>query len=94
MPDSGDSNVIIHAAAPRDFAVGVFGARLVTQHYAFDAPRFLQPRENLAEGYASFLRDEVKRPEVVVLVAEQARRVVGYTYAAIEPSRADHHVKK
>jgi hypothetical protein len=86
MPDFGDANVIIRAAAPRDFnAVRIFGARLVTQHYAFDAARFLQPRENLAEGYASFLRDEVKRPEVVVLVAEQARRIVGCTYAAIEP---------
>jgi ribosomal protein S18 acetylase RimI-like enzyme len=81
-----DSDIIVRAAAPGDFeAVGALGARLVEVHYAFDQPRFLEPSGNLAEGYASFLRAETKRPGVTVLVAERAGRIVGYAYAAIEP---------
>ncbi len=39
----------------------------------------------LPEGYASFLRAESTRKSVAVFVAELDGRIVGYTYAAIEP---------
>lgn len=81
-----DSDIIIRTAASGDFdAAGALGARLVQVHYAFDRPRFMEPGDGLAEGYASFLRAESRRPGVAVFVAEWDGRIVGYTYAAIEP---------
>jgi ribosomal protein S18 acetylase RimI-like enzyme len=89
--DSGSGSdsepaVVIRPAGPDDFdAVGAFGAALVRMHYAFDARRFMRPGSGLAEGYSEFLEAESARRGVIVLVAEEAGRVVGYAYAAIEP---------
>jgi GNAT superfamily N-acetyltransferase len=96
-PDSGshsqsrsgagpDPDVVIRPARREDFdAAGAFGAALVQAHYAFDARRFMRPGDGLAEGYAEFLEAESSRRSVRVLVAEEAGRIVGYAYAAIEP---------
>lgn len=87
MADPASDLVIRPAERPDFAAVGDLGAALVRLHYAFDRQRFLAPGDGdgLAEGYGEFLRSEARRRGVVVLVAEQAGRIVGYVYAAIEP---------
>jgi ribosomal protein S18 acetylase RimI-like enzyme len=70
-------------AADRD-SIGRLGALLVTEHYEFDPKRFLAPRPNMAETYGNFLISQTSRPEMIVLVAEQAGEIVGYAYAGME----------
>lgn len=70
-------------AADRD-SIGHLGALLVTEHYEFDPKRFLAPRPNMAETYGNFLISQTSRPEMIVLVAEQAGEIVGYAYAGME----------
>src|SRR5215203_239278 len=53
---------------------------------AFDAQRFLSPGDAPEKGYASFLRSQLRRPDVVVFVATlDDGEVAGYVYAGIEP---------
>jgi ribosomal protein S18 acetylase RimI-like enzyme len=76
-------NVRPAVAADRD-SIGRLGALLVTEHYEFDPKRFLAPRPNMAETYGNFLISQTSRPEMIVLVAEQAGEIVGYAYAGME----------
>jgi ribosomal protein S18 acetylase RimI-like enzyme len=54
-------------------------------HYEFDPQRFLAPGDDPESGYAWFLETQLREPDVVILVAEQDGRVVGYVYAGLEP---------
>ncbi len=65
-------------------AVGRLGAMLVRDFHAFDANRFLAPKDATAEGYASFLGTQLKKRDVHVLVAERHGVVVGYAYCAVD----------
>ena len=77
---------MIRTATIRDYAeLGRLGALLMTVHYDFDRTRFLRPDGNVEEGYAGFLISQLGDPDSVILVAENADRVVGYCYASIEP---------
>ena len=78
-------SLTIRAAGPADVrALGRLGALLVTVHHDFDAARFIAPTPRTEAGYGGFLASQLKRKDVVVLVAEEAGEVVGYTYAAME----------
>jgi len=79
--------VTIRRAAESDGpALGQLGAMLMRVHYAFDRQRFIAPGENPEEGYAWFLRSQMRRDDVVVFVAEDAAgEVIGYVYAGLEP---------
>src|SRR5215475_12110425 len=66
-------------------SLGRLGALLLETHYRFDQKRFMAPRPNSSEGYAWFLRSQLKEKDVVVFVAERAGAIVGYVYAALEP---------
>jgi ribosomal protein S18 acetylase RimI-like enzyme len=66
-------------------ALGRLGASLVRVHYAFDPQRFMAPGEDAEAGYAWFLGTQLRRKDVVILVAERDGAVVGYVYAGIEP---------
>lgn len=80
------AEVRIRAATPSDMAaVGRLGALLVAQHHAFDPQRFIAGGEAVAEGYAWFLGNQLREPDVVILVAERRAEIVGYAYAALEP---------
>jgi ribosomal protein S18 acetylase RimI-like enzyme len=71
-------------ATPSDLpALGKLGALLVRLHHAYDAARFIVAIPRLEERYASFLGDQLAKPDVV-LVAEQDGVVVGYAYGAVE----------
>jgi ribosomal protein S18 acetylase RimI-like enzyme len=66
-------------------ALGRLGALLMRTHYTFDPRRFLAPGDDPEGGYAWFLETQLREPDVVILVAEQNQRVVGYVYAGLEP---------
>ncbi|RAK52392.1 GNAT family N-acetyltransferase [Phenylobacterium deserti] len=82
-PDDGD--LLVRPARGGDTeALGRLGAALVELHHGFDAQRFLKRTPQTEQGYGAFLRSELTRSEVVMLVAERAGRVCGYVYAALE----------
>jgi len=67
-------------------ALGRLGAMLMRTHHAFDRQRFLSPGDAPEQGYAAFLRSQLRRQDVVVLVAERhGGDVAGYVYAGLEP---------
>jgi ribosomal protein S18 acetylase RimI-like enzyme len=79
--------IIIRVATESDIpALGRLGALLLETHYRFDEKRFMAPRADSAEGYAWFLRTQLKEKTVVVFVAERADTIVGYVYAGLEPA--------
>src|SRR5262245_45589735 len=79
-------NIVIRPATESDAAcLGRLGALLVETHYGFDQNRFMEPHAHTAEGYAWFLRSQLKDKDVVVLVAECDGTIVGYVYAGLEP---------
>jgi ribosomal protein S18 acetylase RimI-like enzyme len=78
-------SVAVRPAEPRDLqAIGRLGALLVRLHHAFDPQRFIPATPQTEHGDASFLGRQLDEPNVVVLVAERAGDVVGYTYAGVE----------
>lgn len=78
-------DVTIRRAIPADVAeIGRLGALLVRTHHDFDPKRFFAATSQTAGGYASFLESQLDQSSVVVLVAVQSQRVLGYTYAGVE----------
>jgi ribosomal protein S18 acetylase RimI-like enzyme len=77
--------VIRPASVSDERALGRFGAGLMRQHHEADRRRFLTA-ERPEAGYGRFLVSRIGKPDVVVLVAERAKEVVGYAYASIEPT--------
>ena len=85
MKSEGAADIIIRPAAPADMAaVGRLGAMLVREHYEFDPKRFIAPLPNMEQGYGSFLGSQLKKDNVIVLVAEQDTNVIGYVYATLD----------
>lgn len=75
---------IIRSAGPSDIEQAAFlGAQIVRYHHSVDPKRFFLP-ENVEQGYAWWLSQEIERPEAVVMVAELGGEIVGYCYGAIE----------
>ena len=64
--------------------MGRLGALLVAVHHRFDAARFLAPTPRMAEAYADYLGSQMRRSDVVLLVAERNGEVLGYAYAGVE----------
>ncbi len=78
--------VLIRPAVEADLpAIGRLGALLLRLHHGFDRQRFMAPGADPEAGYAWFLGTQLSDPDVLLLVAEQHRQVVGYLYGAIEP---------
>jgi ribosomal protein S18 acetylase RimI-like enzyme len=65
-------------------ALGRLGALLVAVHHAFDPDRFMAVTPGTERAYGAFLGGELARADVVVLVADEAGMVLGYTYAGLE----------
>ncbi len=72
----------IATAADRE-SLGRFGAALMRQHHDADPRRFLMV-ENPEAGYGRFLVSQIPEEASLVMVAEEAGRVIGYLYADIE----------
>ncbi len=60
------------------------GAEIVKHHHRTNPERFFL-LDDVEQGYAWWLRQELSRADAVVLLAEQGGQVVGYAYGAIEP---------
>jgi ribosomal protein S18 acetylase RimI-like enzyme len=76
---------VIRAAVPDDLeAIGRLGALLVREHHDFDPRRFIAATPETPLGYASYLGSQLPDEKVIILVAEQEGKVVGYTYAGVE----------
>lgn len=72
----------IATAADRE-SLGRFGAALMRQHHEADPRRFMLV-ENPEAGYGRFLVSRASDDTSLVMVAEDAGRVIGYVYADIE----------
>lgn len=80
-----EADVIIRPATPADMAqVGRLAALLVAMHHEFDPARFIAATPRTAQGYASWLRSQLRVPDVVVLVAARGDEVLGYAYGGLE----------
>ena len=79
-------NFTIRRAQHKDLAsLGRLGGLLVRTHFAFDPQRFKLAGIASEEGYAAFLRGQMKEEDATILVAEHDGAVVGYVYAQLEP---------
>jgi ribosomal protein S18 acetylase RimI-like enzyme len=86
MGRKSEAELVIRRAEKGDLPVlGRLGALMVITHHRYDPQRFMEPSEDVAEGYAWFLGTELEHEEVTVLVAERAGQVLGYVYAGLEP---------
>jgi ribosomal protein S18 acetylase RimI-like enzyme len=84
-PSDAPADIVIRPAVPADLpALGRLGALLVRGHHEFDPQRFIAATPQTEHGYASFLGSQLNQPDVIVLVAERAGEVLGYTYAGVE----------
>jgi GNAT superfamily N-acetyltransferase len=78
--------IVIRLAERRDLpALGRLGALLVRTHHEFDRARFMMPKGDLEEGYASFLGTQLDDANQVIYVAERQDDLLGYVYAGLEP---------
>jgi ribosomal protein S18 acetylase RimI-like enzyme len=77
--------VTVRAAEARDLpAIADLAGKLVRQHFAFDAQRFMLI-PNVEAGYARFFKTQLASPETLILAAELDGTVIGYAYARLEP---------
>lgn len=68
-------------------ALGALAAELVRQHHAYDADRFVLPRD-VERGYREWFARELKNGDAVLLVAELTSAdpptIAGYLYGRME----------
>jgi ribosomal protein S18 acetylase RimI-like enzyme len=77
--------VTIRPATSADVrAMGRLGALLVRTHHEFDAARFIAATPQTEHGYGSYLGSQLDNRDIIVLVAEHAGEVLGYTFAGVE----------
>jgi len=86
--DQANDTITVRAARREDLpAASKLAAELVRQHHAYDPLRFMSV-EPLEEGYEGFLRTQIDRDGVVLLVAARRRggdeQVVGYLLGSLE----------
>jgi ribosomal protein S18 acetylase RimI-like enzyme len=86
--DQAHDTITIRVARRADLpAASKLAAELVRQHHAYDPLRFMSI-EPLEEGYERFLRTQIDRDGVVLLVAARQRggdeTVVGYLLGSLE----------
>jgi len=87
MPEPRSPSHVVRPAAPADIpSVARLAAQLVRYHHTLDPSRYLL-LEPIEEGYARFLRSELKNARAVVLAATDASTgsIVGYAYGRLEP---------
>lgn len=80
-------NIRVRPATGEDLpTLGALAAELVRQHHAYDAARFVLPR-NVEKGYRDWFGRELGHADAVLLVAERATPgsgIVGYLYGRME----------
>jgi ribosomal protein S18 acetylase RimI-like enzyme len=74
----------IERATPSDLPeVSQLAGKLLRQHHAFDAKRFLLT-DNPEAGYAWWFEKELSNPQALISCAKLDGRIVGYAYARLE----------
>src|SRR5258706_9978659 len=86
--DQTPGTITVRAARREDLpAASKLAAELVRLHHGYDPQRFMLS-ERLEEGYERFLRSQVDRDDVVLLVAVllqgDVQTIVGYLLASLE----------
>jgi ribosomal protein S18 acetylase RimI-like enzyme len=82
---SNHGGVAVRPARPSDIAaLGRLGAMLVAFHHESDPERFISPTAETERIYGEFLVSQLGKRDIVVLVAEEAGQVLGYTYSGLE----------
>ena len=86
--DQAAGTITVRAARREDLpAAAKLAAELVRLHHAYDPQRFMSS-ERLEEGYERFLRTQVDRDDVVLLVAVllqgDVETIVGYVLGSLE----------
>jgi ribosomal protein S18 acetylase RimI-like enzyme len=77
--------VNIRPATPTDVqTIGRLGALLVREHHDFDPQRFIAATPRTEDQYGWYLGTQLEKPNIVILVAEQDGKVIGYTYSGVE----------
>ena len=77
--------VTIRPATSADVrAMGRLCALLVRAHHEFDAARFIATTPQTEHGYGSYLGSQLDNRDIIILVAEHAGEVLGYTFAGVE----------
>jgi ribosomal protein S18 acetylase RimI-like enzyme len=84
MPSAALAATIRPAVLADLAAVSKLGVHLIQLHHGFDPQRFIAAERGAEQGYRSFLKSQLKDPNVIVLVAERDGAVIGYAYAGIE----------
>lgn len=85
MSPSDRPIALLRAATRSDaIAIGELGGVLVRLHHEFDPARFIPPTEETARGYGEYVRRQVGKPNVVVVVAERDGVVVGYAWGSAD----------
>jgi ribosomal protein S18 acetylase RimI-like enzyme len=83
--NEGGLDMIVRTATREDApALGRLATLLVKVHHDFDPDRFVAPGPGTERGYGGFLISQLGKADAIVLVAEEAGAVIGYTYATVE----------
>jgi ribosomal protein S18 acetylase RimI-like enzyme len=64
--------------------IGAMGGQLMALHHRWDPVRFIPPTEKTNAAYSHWLRRQLSKREVVIMVAAENSTILGYVYAAIE----------
>ncbi|WP_261331470.1 GNAT family N-acetyltransferase [Rhizobium leguminosarum] len=64
--------------------LGRYGAELMQLHHDWDRSRFISPGPTTPVMYSNYLRNQLGKPDVIVLVAEVDGVTAGYVYASLE----------
>ena len=64
-------------------AMAAMAGKLVRQHHTTDRLRFMLP-DDVERGYRWWFEREIASPKVVMRVADDGGRLIGYTYARLE----------
>ena len=84
---SGEPSFRVRRATEADApALGRLGGMLLRAHHEFDPERFIAPGTDPEGGYEWFLRSQLAEEDAAVFVAERGGVVVGYVFAALEPT--------
>jgi len=79
------ADFVVRPATVADLpAMAAMAEKLVQQHHVTDPQRFFLP-DDVQRGYLRWFGRELGSETVVLRVAEQGARLVGYTYARLEP---------
>lgn len=78
-------SIVVRPGVDADMpALGRLGALLIALHHDLDPLRFFAMSPRTADAYASFLGQQARDDQAIMLVAETTDAIVGYAYGALQ----------